>query len=123
MWQGDPIRLSRVTNMSATAANEFRVAHGALVAVLLGFAIVMPGLGEMGSSGMANAEDSSPSFVERCKTAIAVIDLPAYGSGSAVCIDRRGYFLTARHVVDSVQPGELIRLVLYAGTPQEKVVS
>ncbi len=116
----------RIWNVSRRVFTRRSCGRGLLAfALVLQIALLGPGTlraaeprvnGTSGTEAVTAAE-----FVARCQMVMGLLDLPAQGSGSAVCIDRRGYFLTARHLVDSVQPGESVRIVLYVGTPQEKV--
>ena len=62
--------------------------------------------------------------LQRVKSATALVSAGQHQvtSATAFCIDKRGYFLTNAHVVDSLDEAEL-KLVLDPGTLDEKVVS
>ncbi len=61
----------------------------------------------------------SGEVVRRSKRATALVDLQQRGSGSAVCVSAEGFFITNHHVVQSLELGTSVRLVLNPGQADE----
>lgn len=62
------------------------------------------------------------SFVKTCKAATALVNRHEAGSGSAFCVSSEGVFLTNRHVVEGLEPGATVELVLNAGEKTEQLL-
>ena len=62
------------------------------------------------------------SFVKACKAATALVNRHEAGSGSAFCVSSEGVFLTNRHVVEGLEPGATVELVLNAGEKTEQLL-
>ena len=74
-------------------------------------------------SGPQHVFAASP-VVERAKQATALVELPGEeGFGSAFCIATTGLFVTNQHVVEDVEVGEKVSLVINAGERNQKVLS
>lgn len=71
--------------------------------------------------GTANADLSDKLLADaKAATAFAVRD---DSSGTAVCVDPRGLFITCNHVVeDRFQDGDEIQLVLHSGEPNQRTL-
>lgn len=65
---------------------------------------------------------SSTTIVKNCKNATALVNLNERGSGTAFCVSKDGYFLTNRHVVESVEIGQQVELILNSGEKNEKAI-
>lgn len=61
------------------------------------------------------AFEVAPETRERAKAATVLVDLGQSGSGSAFLIHDSGLFVTNRHVIESLPPGEPARLVVRSG--------
>lgn len=70
----------------------------------------------------ANISDDGLPFVKTCKAATGLVNRHEYGSGSAFCISTEGYFLTNRHVVEGLNPGETVDVIMNAGEKTEKTL-
>ena len=75
-----------------------------------------------GTPSKSNAPDDGLPFVKTCKAATGLVNRREYGSGSAFCISTEGYFLTNRHVVEGLKPGETVEVVMNAGEKTEKIL-
>ncbi len=82
---------------------------------------VKPGA-KSGTPPKVNASDDGLPFVKTCKAATGLVNRREYGSGSAFCISTDGYFLTNRHVVEGLNPGETVDVIMNAGEKTEKIL-
>jgi hypothetical protein len=60
--------------------------------------------------------------VARATSSVVAVDAGLQGSGSAVCVDASGLFVTNRHVVDAFGAAGTVRLVIDAGTDRARSV-
>jgi S1-C subfamily serine protease len=64
----------------------------------------------------------STEVVHRCKAATALVELRSIGSGSSVCVSTDGFFVTNYHVVVGAGLGATVRLVVYPGQENQRVL-
>ncbi|WP_010585934.1 LamG-like jellyroll fold domain-containing protein [Schlesneria paludicola] len=72
--------------------------------------------------GPSNPATDSAAIIKTCKSATALVNLNERGSGTAFCVSKDGYFLTNRHVVESVEIGHSVDLILNSGEKNEKAI-
>jgi S1-C subfamily serine protease len=67
--------------------------------------------------------DDAATIIKRAKASTSFVVLPnERGSATTFCVDSSGYFLTNAHVVESLQPGEKLSIVIDPGEDDEKIV-
>jgi len=99
------------TGRCYSASPGMSARSGVWAVMFLALAVLLP-------LEIANADED---IVTRGKQATALVDLGIEGSGSAFCVDARGFFLTCAHVVQSRRLGDSVRLVLNSGEANELV--
>lgn len=62
-----------------------------------------------------------PAMVKKGKAATALVELRR-GTGSAFCVNSKGFFITNQHVVKASERGGKVKLVIRAGETDQKVV-
>lgn len=73
------------------------------------------------SAGVAVAQSSQ--IINKVKKATAFVKVEqSEMQGSAFCISSKGFFATCAHVLDGVDVGQDVSLVINSGTPAEKVL-
>jgi Trypsin-like peptidase domain/Concanavalin A-like lectin/glucanases superfamily len=70
----------------------------------------------------ARSMELSTEVVRRCKAATALVELRSFGSGSTVCVSADGFFVTNHHVVAGAGLGEIVRVVVYPGQKNQRVL-
>ncbi|MBC7815485.1 MAG: trypsin-like peptidase domain-containing protein, partial [Planctomycetaceae bacterium] len=75
-----------------------------------------------GDKAKVKSPDDGLPFVKTCKAATGLVNRQEFGSGSAFCISTEGFFLTNRHVVEGLDPGESVDVVMNAGEKTEKIL-
>lgn len=67
--------------------------------------------------------ESAGDMIKRSKGATALVNLKMLGSGTAFCVSSDGLFVTNHHVVEHIDPGEKVDMVLNPGEASERRIS